>query len=114
MTDNKRIFQSLTPEDLQYRHRQLLNSELPLDVLRGSLITRKVKCGKPNCHCASGQGHPSLYLSSFFEGRNRIVYVPAKWEPWVKKRLDNYHYLQELIVQLAEINLELLRRRVKD
>lgn len=114
MIDNKKILQSLPTEELQSRRQQLLDSEHNLDLLRGSLITRKVKCGKPNCHCASGQGHPSLYLSSFYEGRNKIDYVPAKWEPWVKERLDNYHRLQEIIMELAEINLELLRRRVKD
>jgi len=114
MIDNKRVFQSLPTEKLQHRRQKLLGSEYSLDLLRGSLITRKVKCGKPNCRCASGEGHPSLYLSSFYEGQNRIDYVPAKWEPWVKERLDRYHRLQELIVELAEINLELLRRRVKD
>lgn len=108
------MFQSLSTEELQRRRQQLLDSKYSLDLLRGSLITRKVKCGKPNCHCALGQGHPSLYLSSFYEGQNRIDYVPAKWEAWVKERLDNYHRLQELIVELAEINLELLRRRIKD
>ncbi len=108
------MFQSLPTEELQRRRQELLDAEYSLDLLRGSLITRKVKCGKSNCHCASGEGHPSLYLSSFYEGQNRIDYVPAKWEPWVKERLYQYHRLQELMVELAEINLELLRRRVKD
>ena len=112
--DNKILLYSLTDDELLSRRQSLLASGPPLDLLRGSLITRNVKCGKPNCRCASGQGHPSLYFSSFYKSKNRIDYVPAKWESWVKERLDNYHRLQELIADLSEINLELLRRRLKD
>ena len=96
--------------------RQELTNSLPLldQVIRGSLITRYVKCGKSNCRCASGQGHPSLYLSSLHEGKTRLVYVPASWESWVQQRLDNFHRTQDSLTELAEINLELLKRRIQD
>jgi len=113
INDNKNL-KSLTTDKLLSQRQTVMASAPPLDLLRGSLITRNVKCGKPNCRCASGQGHPSLYFSSFHKNKNSIDYVPAKWEPWVKERLDNYHRLQELIINLSEINLELLRRRIKD
>lgn len=111
----KLTLKSLSLDQLRARRQQLLKSLPAFDrLLRGSLITRNVRCGKPNCRCASGQGHPSLYLSSLHGGKTRLDYVPASWEPWVRERLDNYHLAQELIVELAEINLELLRRREKD
>ena len=28
--------------------------------LRGTLSDRSSKCGKPNCHCAKGEGHGSV------------------------------------------------------
>lgn len=115
MNTVKNTFKSLST-DLLVARRQELTGSLPLldQVLRGSLITRYVKCGKSNCRCASGQGHPSLYLSSLHEGKTRLVYVPASWEPWVQQRLDNFHRTQDILVELAEINLELLQRRVQD
>jgi len=115
-TDKKNNpFKSISSDQLLARRYDLSNSLPPLDqVIRGSLITRFVKCGKSNCRCASGQGHPSLYLSSLHEGKTRLVYVPASWEPWVQQRLDNFHHTQDILVELAEINLELLQRRVQD
>lgn len=115
MNTVKLSLKSFSSDQLRDRRQQLLNSFPSFDsLLRGSLITRNVKCGKPNCRCASGQGHPSLYLSTLHKGRTRLDYVPAAWEAWVRERLDNYHLAQELIVELTEINLELLRRREKD
>ncbi|MFZ5631723.1 MAG: DUF6788 family protein [Bacillota bacterium] len=115
MVTVKLSLKSLSSDQLRDRRQQLLESLPAFDrLLRGSLITRHVRCGKPNCRCASGQGHPSLYLSTLHEGKTRLDYVPAAWEPWVRERLDNYHLAQELMVELAEINLELLRRREKD
>lgn len=115
MNTVKLSLKSLSSDHLRDRRQQLLHSFPSLDsLLRGSLITRNVKCGKPNCRCASGQGHPSLYLSTFHEGRTRLDYVPAAWESWVRDRLNNHQMVQENIVELTEINLELLRRREKD
>lgn len=112
MNTVKSNFKSFSTEHLQARRQELLNSLPSVDkVLRGSLITRYVKCGKPNCRCATGQGHPSLYLSSLHEGKTRLVYVPASWEPWVQERLANFHRAQDILEELTEINLELLQRR---
>jgi hypothetical protein len=106
---------SLSSKELIARRQQLIDSLPKFDsLLRGSLITRDVKCGKENCHCAKGQGHPSLYLSSLHEGKTRLDYVPASWEDSVRERLANHHLVQEIVAELAEINLELLRRREKD
>ena len=115
MNTVKNTFKSISSDLLLARRQELIDSLPPLDqVIRGSLITRYVKCGKSNCRCASGQGHPSLYLSSLHEGKTRLVYVPTSWEPWVQQRLDNFHRTQDILVELAEINLELLQRRVQD
>ena len=114
MNTDKNI-KSISSDLLLARRQDLTNSLPSLDhVIRGSLITRYVKCGKSNCRCASGQGHPSLYLSSLHEGKTRLVYVPASWESWVQQRLDNFHRTQDSLTELAEINLELLKRRIQD
>ena len=99
---------SLSSKELIARRQQLIASMPELDsLLRGSLITRDVKCGKENCHCAKGQAHPSLYLSSLHEGKTRLDYVPASCNNSVRERLANHHLLQEIVAELTEINLEL-------
>src|SRR5271169_6258101 len=44
--------------------------------LRGTLSDRSSKCGKPNCHCAKGQGHGSVYLVDSHAGKIRQTCVP--------------------------------------
>lgn len=110
----RRRFKSLATEEVKDRKALLLQSLPPVGhMLRGSLITRHVKCGKPNCHCANGTGHASFYLSSFYRGKTQMDYVPASWETWVRTGLENYEAVQDILSELTEINLELLRRREK-
>ena len=61
-------YKSVTTDALFARKQEILSMLPGFDlahVMRASLITRSVKCGKPNCRCANGEGHKSLYLSSF-------------------------------------------------
>ncbi|KPV44332.1 DUF6788 family protein [Alicyclobacillus ferrooxydans] len=107
-----RRLKSVPSQELKERKLQLLKVLPPMDqVLRGSLITRHVKCGKPTCHCATGVGHASLYLSSFYHGKTQMDYVPAAWEQRVRTGLENYEVAQDILSELTELNLELLRRR---
>lgn len=115
MNTNKINRKDLSTQELKHRLARLTRSMSNLDQsLRGSLITRYVKCGKPNCRCAKGEGHPSLYLSTLHQGKTRMDYVPAAWESWVRERLDNHHAIQEALAEITELNLELLRRRERD
>ncbi len=42
-------------------------------LLRGSLITLRRRCGKPNCPCAEGVPHETPALSYSLQGRTRTV-----------------------------------------
>lgn len=50
---------STTERGLRSRIAQIASGER---FLRGTLSERSSKCGKPNCRCADGEGHTSLYL----------------------------------------------------
>lgn len=115
MTNNdKNKLKQLSTQALKKRKTQILHLLPPMDhVIRGSLITRNIKCGKPNCHCATGEGHMSLYLSSFYHGHTGMDYVPAAWESWMREGIRNYEVIQELVSELTELELELFRRREK-
>ena len=106
---------SQTPAAVLRRQREKLLSQLPSlqAVMRGSLIERYSRCGKPGCHCAQGTGHgPKHYLSVSFPGeRPRMDYVPQELAPLVRAYLNNLQQAREILEQICEINRELLRRR---
>jgi len=97
------------------RRRQALRSKLPslIAILRGSLIKRYKRCGKPGCKCAKGRGHgPKYYLSvSYPRLRPQMDYVPQEFHTQTKKFLANYQRTREILEEICEINRELLRRR---
>jgi len=99
---------------LRRRRKMLLRRVPPLDaVLRGSLIERYKRCGKPTCKCAQGPGHgPKYYLSvSRSNERPEMDYVPQAEHARVVQYLGNYRHLREILEELCAINRELLRRR---
>lgn len=84
------------------------------DMLRGSLIKRYRRCGKPNCHCVKEQGHESYYLSVSMPGRSPImIYVSLKNKEMVKKALDNYQSAQKIMEEISNINREMLIQKEK-
>jgi hypothetical protein len=112
--NDKIKLKKVSTAELNERKTHILRSLPSMDhTLRGSLITRHIKCGKANCHCVTGTGHPSLYLSSFYRGHTYMDYVPAAWEAWMRTGLENFEVLQTLLSEVTELNLELFRRREK-
>jgi hypothetical protein len=103
------------PSSTLKRRRSLLLRKLPpLDsVLRGSLIERYKRCGKPGCRCADGPGHgPKYYLSVSYPGRSpKMDYVPQDDCSQVSERVANFALVREILEEISEINHELLRRR---
>ncbi len=88
-------------------------ASVDLQILRGSLIERYIRCGKPGCKCAEGPGHgPKYYLSVSYPGRRpEQVYVPQKYEDQVKQFLANYRKIKKILEEISSINRELLKRR---
>ena len=84
-------------------------------ILRGSLIERFKRCGKPGCKCAQGPGHgPKYYLSVSQPGaRPQMDYVPLEFSGQVSDYLHNFQQVRQLLEQICSLNCELLRRRTK-
>lgn len=95
------------------RRRRLLARLPPLDeVVRGSVLIRELRCGKPSCHCASGPGHPATYLAvSFGGGRTEQLSLPAALVAQAQQWVANYQAWWEAVEAISAINRELLRRR---
>jgi hypothetical protein len=99
---------------LRKRRKALLRQLPPLNaILRGSLIERYKRCGKPGCKCAEGSGHgPKYYLSVSYPGlRPQMDYVPQEYYEQTTELIANYHRAREILEEICEINRELLRRR---
>lgn len=80
-------------------------------VLHGTLIERQRVCGKPNCRCARGQLHGSLYLVVTEGGQGRQVYVPKEWETTVRQWIANYGQAREAMDRLSGLHWEKIRQR---
>lgn len=96
------------------RRRERLIKKLPplSELIRGSLIERHLRCGKPGCHCQRGEGHEAFYLTVTFRGgRTEQVTVPRALVPRVRRWVSNYGRLWEILEEISAINRELLRRR---
>src|SRR5215470_2804030 len=103
-----------TTAALRKRRPALLRQLPPLKaILRGSLIERYKRCGKPGSKCAEGPGHgPKYYLSVSRSGlRPQMDYVPQESHAQVAEFVANYHRAREILEGISEINRELLRRR---
>jgi hypothetical protein len=99
---------------LRRRRQALLRKLPPLDaILRGSLIERYKRCGKPGCRCAKGPGHgPKYYLSVSFPGeRPQMDYVPQEDLSMTRTLVENFHQVRAALEEVCSINRELLRRR---
>ena len=99
---------------LRKRRTALMRQLPPLQaILRGSLIERYKRCGKPGCKCADGPGHgPKYYLSVSYPGlRPQMDYVPQESYAQTAEFVANYYQAREILEAICEINRELLRRR---
>ena len=80
------------------------------DILRGSLLQRRIRHRSGCAVCARGKGHPVWVLTvSYPGGRTRQFSVRRERVAEVRRWLDNYHKLKEAIEAICELNQDLLR-----
>jgi hypothetical protein len=107
----------MNPKRALVARRQDVVDHLPpfTEVIRGSLLDRRLRCGKRTCHCARGEGHRVWYLTvSFARGRTEQVTVPPALVPAVRRWVANYARWWEGLEEVSAINRELLRKRWLD
>ena len=80
-------------------------------LLRGTLSVRRRQCGKPNCRCARGEPHVSLYVVQSHGGKPRQVFVPKPWEERIRAAVEDYQQLQRLIEEFSELEWRRLMAR---
>lgn len=94
------------------RRRQILARLPPLEeVIRGSVVVRWLRCGKPGCHCAEDEGHRATYLSvTYAGGRTEQISLPTELVPRAKHGVAAYRAWWAAIEKLSAINRDQIRR----
>lgn len=91
----------------QRKFRALEKLRLPEDALPGSLALTHRRCGKPNCHCASGKGHPVWTLTFMADGKKRVERIPEAWVEAVRARVEAGRAFKAVLNEVLRANAEL-------
>jgi hypothetical protein len=78
-------------------------------IVRGSIVQYSRRCGKPNCHCASGKRHVSTFLVLRIGNKNKNIYLQKNIQKLAKDWSDNYKKFSELTEQLSNTNIQILK-----
>jgi hypothetical protein len=80
------------------------------EILRGSLLHRRIRHRSGCAVCAKGPGHPVWVLTvSYSGGRTKQISLSAEQKPLVQQWLRNYRKLKDTLERICELNLQLLR-----
>jgi hypothetical protein len=85
-------------------------------VLPGSLLSRMVRCNKPGCRFCEkgkGKGHGPIWILSVSLGNRQVrqIPVPSEMKKEVEESLRAFAQLQNVLKQIAQVNLELFKER---
>ena len=96
--------------------RQQLRALSLRPLMRGSLVQRRRRCGRPNCACARDPSklHAGKFLTVQLQGRTHALHVRPEDEARVGAAIDAYKRLWELINELTACELSDLRREARE
>ena len=98
--------------ELELRGRLVRSLGALREMLPGSFVQRFRKCGKPTCHCASGEKlHAQFLLSVLVEGKPRTFHVPAARADEVRGKVEQHKRFEEAATRIAHLNLRRFLRR---
>lgn len=98
------------------RRRRLLQKLAGLSLLtHGSYLERFSTCARKDCACHQGKKHgPRVYVVVYRDGRQRQAYVPQDQVAAVRKGVRQHQQALEVLRQVTDINLKLMRDGVLD
>ena len=72
------------------------------EMVRGSVVVHRRRCGKPNCRCAAGDLHEATVLSYSERGRTRFVMLPSAEVAAVAAAVDRYRAAEAELAAAGE------------
>ena len=83
--------------------------------IRGSKVILKRPCIYKGCKkCKSGVRHPTTYYSISRKNKTTLIYLPKFIQNEVKQLIINYRKLLSIIDELSEINIEIIKTKIKE
>lgn len=83
-------------------------------MLRGTVVTHRRRCGKPNCRCANGEElHEQVVLTYSLASRARSVTLPAELIEPVRAATARYREARLALEAKGNAGLEALVGRLK-
>ncbi len=81
-------------------------------MVRGTVLTHRRRCGKPNCRCASGESvHESVVLSYSQGSKTKFVMLPAADVDQVRSATERFRAAKAALNSKADAGLaELVAR----
>ena len=83
--------------------------KLPENALGGYLSQTLRNCGKANCRCSFGEGHPRWSLDFSYQGKKQTEILPESIALEVESLVEQGRQYREAIMELLAINLQLFR-----
>lgn len=77
--------------------------------IAGSLAKVGVRCGNPNCKCASGERHEAWVLTRKERGRTVTVHVPRDMVKEVTQWVSEHKRLKKLMKEASELGERMIR-----
>jgi len=88
-------------------------ADLKIELLRGSLITLRRRCGKKNCHCLQDQPHETPALSYSQAGKTRILTLPSNLVPLVRAAVQRYQRARTALEKQGNTGLRQLETSLR-
>jgi hypothetical protein len=101
-----------TDQDLNLRGRLIRSLGALREMLPGSFVERRRKCGKPTCHCADGkQLHSAFQISVLLDGKLKTFHIPAGLAEEARTKVELHRRFQEAAATICQINLRRFLQR---
>jgi hypothetical protein len=98
------------PQAARIRQRKfeiLKRYSIPDNLLPGSLSEQVLRCGKPNCRCASGPGHTSWTLTFMVQGKKQTLHIPKHLVDQVRQQVESGRQYQDAVRDVLTANAQL-------
>ena len=92
--------------ELEARGRLIRSLGALREMLPGSFVERKRRCGRLNCHCADGKNlHTQYVVSVLVEGKPKTFHIPAKLVEQVRQQVEMRRRFDAAAATICGINL---------